>query len=110
MFKRIDTVFVYVKNLEKATKWYQEILGLEIAMEYPGYVAFKLSETYLTLIEEDTQINRKHSSFNLYVEDIQIVHQHLRKNEVKTSEIRQDGVFHFFFYDLDGNRLEVCSF
>lgn len=110
MFKRIDTVFLYTNNLEESRDWYKKILGLEIAMEYPGYVAFKLSETFLTLIENNSQINSTYNTFNFYVEDIEKVHKYLLNNQVKVSEIQENGVFHFSFFDLDGNRLEVCSF
>lgn len=110
MFQRVDTVFIYVKNIETAVVWYQDILKLEIAMAYPGYVAFKLGETYLTLIENEQQINRQYSSFNLFVIDAKKIHQYLTNQGVKITPLENHGVDHFAFYDLDGNRLEVCSF
>ncbi|VEU81176.1 VOC family protein [Haploplasma axanthum] len=110
MFKRIDTTFIFVSDIKKSVKWYQEIMKLEIGLDYPGYVAFKLGETYLTLIENQDQINGKYASFNFYVEDAKKVHKYLKDNNVKVDELKHDGVDYFSFYDLDGNRLEVCSF
>lgn len=110
MFKRIDTVFVYVRNIEASVKWYREILGLEVGLDYPGYVAFKLGETYLTLIENENQINHVFSAFNFFVEDAFVTHQYLIRKGVEVTEVQSDGVDHFAFFDLDGNRLEICSF
>lgn len=110
MFKRIDTVFVYVSNIRESVKWYRDILGLEVGLEYPGYVAFKLGETYLTLIENQEQINQDFSAFNFFVENAYATHRYLVESDVKVTEVKNDGVDHFAFFDPDGNRLEVCSF
>ncbi|CCV63836.1 predicted glyoxalase/bleomycin resistance protein/dioxygenase [Alteracholeplasma palmae J233] len=110
MFKRIDTAFVYVSNMEASVNWYKEILGLKVALDYPGYVSFKLGETYLTLIQNKDQINQKFSTFNFFVDDAFATHQYLTEKFVEVTEIKSDGVDHFAFFDLDGNRLEICSF
>lgn len=110
MFKRIDTVFVYVRNLAESVQWYREVLGLEVGLEYQGYVAFKLGETYLTLIENGSQINHEFSAFNFFVEDVHKTYRYLVESDVKVTDVKNDGVDHFAFFDPDGNRLEICSF
>ena len=110
MFKRIDTVFVYVKNLRKAVAWYKKILKLDIGLDYPGYVSFKLGETYLTLIENINQVNKEWQSFNFFVNDAKEVYAYLVKEKVKVTPIKHDGVDYFSFFDLDGNQLGICSF
>lgn len=110
MLKKIDTVFVYVRNIAESVQWYREVLGLEVGLEYLGYVAFKLGETYLTIIENRRQINHEFSTFNFFVEDAYVTHQYLVNKGVKVTDVKHDGVDHFAFFDPDGNRLEICSF
>ncbi|QOR68766.1 VOC family protein [Cytobacillus suaedae] len=112
MFKRIDTVFLEVSDIQQSIDWYTTILGFELRWQHGVYAALNVSETPLTLVQknDDFQPNKK-SLFNFYVSDVNEAHSHLVNNEVKVEDIQvEDDVSWFVFYDLDGNRLEVCHF
>ncbi len=116
LFKRIDTVFLKVMDLDQAINWYTKVLGFTLRwrMDEGGYAALNISETPLTLVQvpRDTEFTpTTFSSFNFYVSDITEAHNHLKEHQVEVGEIEDGGdVKWFWFKDPDGNRLEVCYF
>ncbi len=116
IFKRIDTVFVKVKNLEKASEWYETVMGFESTWKdiAGGYVSFAVGETALTLarVPEGEELKVSETpAFNFYASDVQEAHRYLVEKGVNTSEITIDAdVKWFSFEDVEGNKLEVCSF
>ncbi len=112
MLKRIDTVFLPVKNLDDAINWYTEKLGLTVRWrnEY-GYAALNVGETALTLVESNEEVDYKHMPFNFFVEDIGSMYDHFLNNDVKVGKLNEYGNFaHFDFEDLYGNPLGICWF
>jgi catechol 2,3-dioxygenase-like lactoylglutathione lyase family enzyme len=122
LFKRIDAVFLPVKDLEKAIDWYVENLGLSLRFMQKGVASFNVSETPLTLLQykypgftEPPSRNfefkpRTEIFFNFYTSDIRAAHKRLRERGVKVGEIKNnDGLQEFDFYDPDGNHLSVVS-
>lgn len=114
--KRIDTVFLRVQNLEKSVKWYTDVLGLKLRWENltNRYAAFDVGETALTLYETPgTAIipNNDHL-FNFFVEDIEHTHALLMESGVDIGPLEDGGggLKWCFFKDIDGNRLDLCSF
>ncbi|BCJ87046.1 VOC family protein [Effusibacillus dendaii] len=118
-FKRIDTVLLRVKNIKKACRWYQEVLGLEAA--YIGeddhrIAVFKIGEgeTPLTLYElhsDEVMPARRFSTTYpiLFAENPETLYETLKNKGVEVEELEDDGrVTYFGFRDPDGNRLEVC--
>ncbi|WP_078543065.1 VOC family protein [Litchfieldia alkalitelluris] len=113
LFKRIDTVFLTVHNLNEAIEWYTGVLKFSLRWERGNYAALNIGETPLTLRQAETVDFEplKEAFFNFYVSDIEFVYQHLLDNGVKVEEIqKEDDVNWFRFYDRDGNALEVCHF
>lgn len=114
LFKRVDTVFCYVKNLEKAKEWYAKVLGFPIRFENDYICCLNVSETSLTLIQAESQESfqpAKHAYFNFYVQNMEEAREHLLQHGVTVSEIfHEPDVDWLWFLDLDGNRLELCSF
>ncbi|MFZ5814951.1 MAG: VOC family protein [Bacillota bacterium] len=111
LFKRIDTVFFPVRNLEAAVSWYTETLGLSLRWKVEGYACLNLAETPLTLVERgDAFTPVTHATFNFYAADIDGVYNHLKAAGVVVDPAIADppGVRYFGFQDPDGNRLEVC--
>nr|MBO2471919.1 hypothetical protein [Bacillota bacterium] len=112
MFRRIDTVFLRVRNLDDAVAWYTEKLGLALKWRQPGLACLGLGETPLTLLEAaDEFVPAEEPPFNFYAADIEEARRRLRDAGVEVDEeIQSDGTVRWFgFADLDGNRLEVCS-
>lgn len=114
LFKRIDTVFIKVSNIDKSLEWYKEVLELELRWRHGNYAAFDVSETALTIYQEDDTsafdpIN--YSTFNFYVSDINEAHRHIKSKDVVIGDIQDGGDVQWFsFEDLDGNKLQACYF
>lgn len=118
LFSRIDTVILRVKNLQKARRWYEDVL--ELTPSYVGdgdhlIVVYKAGDgTPLTIyqLQPDEVMPAKRFATNypiFFVEDIAETHAKLKSRGVEVEEIEDDGaVKYFIFHDPDGNRLEVC--
>ncbi|NBI29832.1 VOC family protein [Chengkuizengella marina] len=114
LFERVDTIIIQVKDYKEAGQWYMDRLGLESSFEdsKEKYIVLKVSETPITLHEVPNVTTPQNSCYPiLYVKDIEKVHKHLQEKNVQVEDIQADGSVSFFdFYDLYGNKLEVCSF
>ena len=121
LFKRIDTVFLPVRNLEKSIAWYIETLGVSLLWHVPGVGSLKIGETPLTLLqgsypgrEEALDPDSEFQPivevpFNLYANDIEHAHRVLLEKGVDVGAILDQGdVKEFQFRDPDGNCLGVC--
>jgi len=111
VFKRIDTVFFPVRNLDAAIGWYSKHLGLTLRWKAEGYACFDLAETPLTLVEKGSAFTPvTDASFNFYAADIDSVYATLKAAGITVDDeiAAPPGVRFFGFHDLDGNRLEVC--
>lgn len=111
LLKRIDTICLTVGNVEKASNWYQEVLGLTESFKGEHYRILSVANSGVPLTIEEGDV---HSPQNLvypifYSENIEEIYNKLKEQNVKVSEIHDDGVNKFLdLYDLDGNRLQVC--
>jgi catechol 2,3-dioxygenase-like lactoylglutathione lyase family enzyme len=113
LFARIDTVFVRVRDLDAAARWYGETFDLEERFRSDWIVVLNLGETPLTLLKSDQEpfTPASEAHFNFYVPDVLKAHAHLQERGVPTGPNEDGGgVRWFWFSDPDGNRLEVCHF
>ncbi|MGN7478161.1 VOC family protein [Solibacillus silvestris] len=111
LVKRIDTVFVEVRDLDHSIKWYSEILGLTMRWNQHGYAAFTVGETSLTLVQSADVKPARHSPFNFFTTNIEEVHKFLAANRVDTENIADYGNMRTFdFKDPDGHILGFCQF
>ena len=114
MIERIDTLCMKVKNVEKSSDWYEELLGFSVVFKDKGYRVLRIgdgSSVSLTIEEGDTIPNADQSYPIFYSKDIQGLYEKLKEHNVRVSKLRYDDVNHFFdFFDLDDNKLQVCYF
>lgn len=120
LFKRLDTVIIRVRDLEKAKDWYTEVLEMEVGFESnegEKIAVLNVGEgTPITLYElkegEIVAEESKATSYPIfYPENIDDTYEVLTNRGVSLSRIEDDGGTRFFsFRDLDGNYLEVCYF
>ncbi|RXT06954.1 hypothetical protein [Ammoniphilus sp. CFH 90114] len=64
----------------------------------------------LTIEEEKVDVIKSSQTYPIFfTKNIKETFKDLKEKGVKCTEIKRDGVNHFFdFYDLDGNKLQVC--
>ncbi|KMJ57350.1 hypothetical protein AB685_17850 [Bacillus sp. LL01] len=113
LFKRIDTVFLEVTDMERSINWYTEVLGFSVRWHdvENGYAAIEVGETPLTLVHAEKVTPASHCLLNFYSSDIYVAHQKLRENGVEVEDVMDYGtVMSFEFKDPDGHILGVCSF
>lgn len=113
LFKRIDTVFLEVTDMEKSIKWYTEVLGFSVRWhdEENGYAAIEMGETPMTLVRAVKVTPASHCLLNFYSSDIYAAHQKLQENGVEVDAVIDYGtVLSFEFKDPDGHILGVCYF
>lgn len=114
---RVDTVFLPVNDLERATHWYGQSLGLAVRERFDNYAVLEAGETPLTLYRpEDGFAPYERPAFNLYAADIEAAHRRLQAAGARVTPIREmqgrpggrPQVRWFDFRDPDGNALSVC--
>jgi catechol 2,3-dioxygenase-like lactoylglutathione lyase family enzyme len=113
LFKRIDTVFLEVTDMDRSIKWYTEVLGFNLRwyVQETGYAAINIGETPLTLVKANEVKPATYSPFNFYTPDINKAYEELKRNGVDVEEIVDYGdVLSFNFKDPDGHILGVCYF
>lgn len=113
LFRRVDTVFLPVRDLDKAVAWYTEHLGLTLRWQHGNYAALNVAETPLTLYQPEGEYRpiKEHMPFNFYSPDIEAARERLRAAGAAVGEInRHENFAHFACTDPDGNQLGVCWF
>ncbi|MGG0668356.1 VOC family protein [Sporosarcina koreensis] len=114
LFEKIDTVFIPVKNLEKARNWYVDVLGGKPGWKDDNgiYQAITFGDTSVTLFinQHELTLQRKYSLFSLYTASIEKAHEHLASCSAEVSDIMENGAKYFITKDPDGNCVEVCSY
>ncbi|KPK55768.1 MAG: hypothetical protein AMS21_13275 [Gemmatimonas sp. SG8_38_2] len=111
----IGQIALTVLDIEEATAFYRDVLGLPFLFEVPGMSFFQCGDIRLMLGESDSEQQGPGSSIVYYrVEDIAAAHETLKKRGV---EFVQDPVLVHkaedhelwlaFFTDLDGNTLAL---
>ncbi|MFC0560191.1 VOC family protein [Halalkalibacter alkalisediminis] len=114
---RIGGVFIPVRDIEKAKKWYSKILGLEGGEIYFGHLYTASMEGTSELIldtmpkwkdENGNIANYQVPSIQFVTDDIHDSYQFMKENHVELlTEIEDDS--YFVFKDLDGNVLMICK-
>lgn len=119
IFPKLDTLVVRVKNLDASREWYEDKLGLApqfidphgeiVVLDCGGTTSLTLWQLVKgeTLAPDDRQ-----GSFPIfYSDDADAHHAILILRGIECGPIIAEKDARFFpFYDLDGNRLEVCQY
>ena len=115
MIKTVWCITFYVSNLEKAAKFYEEILGLEKKYEYPNYVGFECGGVEIGLIpklKEREKVNPSSPSVEFLVDDVEKFYNELKNKGVKfVKELHEEpwGGRQATFTDPDDNVLEIVQ-
>jgi len=115
MIKTVWSITFYVSDLKRATKFYEEILGLEKKYEYSSYAGFDCGGVEIGLIpkpEESQKASVLSPSVEFLVDDIEKAYNALKKKGVEfTKELHEEtwGGRQATFADPDGNILEITQ-
>jgi catechol 2,3-dioxygenase-like lactoylglutathione lyase family enzyme len=114
---RIGGVFLPVRDIEKAKKWYSKMLGLEGGEICFGHLySVPMEGTAVLILDTMPKWRDKNGKIALYqvpsiqflTDDIHASYQFMKDNNVELiTEIEDD--FYFVFRDPDGNLLMICK-
>ena len=114
--RNINHITYNVKNKDEALKWYEEVLGLKQIPKMVNsdhlYWLQLPSGAMVHIIEnpDAPSAPSHHTAFE--VEDLDAAHAQLGDMGIECTEIqtRNDGQRAFYLNDLDGNRIELCTY
>ena len=120
MIKSVWCITLYVSDLERAAKFYEETLGLDKKYEFSSYVGFQCGNLEIGLIPKPQgkvrarkqTVREKASSVEFLVDDVDRTYTELRKKRVKIAKELHDeawGERQAAFIDPDGNVLEFVQ-
>ncbi|HET7579279.1 MAG TPA: VOC family protein [Bacillales bacterium] len=118
LFKKIDTVRVPVRDIERSADWYKKQLGMQILEKNTNRAELKVygGETMMVLERVDSfspmdYLDRRGlvTHFNFNTLDAELAHMMLKDKGIQVTDIwDEDFLKYFAFRDLDGNVLSVC--
>ena len=117
-FTRIESVVLRVRSRQAAVAWYRATLGLQVLFEdaAEGMAVLNVGQgcslTVWELSSGEAGASGETSCTFPILEaiDARAYRLHLQSRGVVTSELRETaGLRCFTFWDLDGNRLDVCE-
>ncbi|MFC7372826.1 VOC family protein [Fictibacillus iocasae] len=109
----IGTVFMPVRDIEKARDWYCSLLGIEPDGEVLFGHIYVISMTNSTNLVLDSKIYSpeaivKTPMFHLNTKDIKAAYSFIKEKKIELTTEIQHG--HYFnFKDPDGNMLMICK-
>jgi predicted enzyme related to lactoylglutathione lyase len=118
VINRIPAVFIPVRNLEKAKKWYGEMLGLDgetrfghifvASMQGEGMGGLVLDEMPNWRGPDGDILPYQAPAIQFSTDDVAAAYAFMKERGVEmVSEVEND--FFFVFKDPDGNHLMVCE-
>jgi len=115
MIKTVWCVTLYVSDLKRAAKFYEETLGLEKKYEFSSYVGFECGGVEIGLIPKPKDahiVSAASPSVEFLVDNVDKARSELERKGVKfVKELHDEtwGGRQATFTDPDGNILEVAQ-
>jgi catechol 2,3-dioxygenase-like lactoylglutathione lyase family enzyme len=113
VFQNLDSIILYVSDVERSIRWYGDVLGLDLAAQHGHFAVFQLGSIRISLhvAELDSNVTRTETSMPVFLIDrYQSAKENLEQrgiNFVYENEIpnARFGTFH----DPDGNPLQIIE-
>lgn len=119
--KYLGHVNIYVRNVERSHKWYEDVLGLHTYDYMPGRAAFlsadqeQSHEVALMQVGEEAPLQQKrqvglnHMAWMMHsLEDLQEMYLRLKEKNIPIDHVSDHGIsVGIYFRDPDGNGIEV---
>jgi methylmalonyl-CoA/ethylmalonyl-CoA epimerase len=114
---RIGQIAIVVKDVERATAFYRDVLGMRFLFAFPGLAFFDCEGVRLMLSRpEKPEFDHPSSILYFRVADIQQAYSSLRAHDVRFDDephliarMPDHDLWMAFFRDLDGNALALMS-
>ena len=110
MITRMYAVWVYVKDKEESSDFYENVLGLKVKRKEGNWVEFDLGRTAFALLEKEKskEVKPQKTRIMFEVEDLEEMKQLLHKKKVKIVKIREESYGKLLtFEDPNGHWLEL---
>ena len=118
--KYLGHVNIYVRNVERSHKWYEDVLGLHTYDYMPGRAAFMSADQEQShevaliqvgedaLLQQKKQVGLNHIAWRMgSLEDLAEMYQRLKAKNVPITVSDHTVSIGVYFSDPDGNGLEV---
>lgn len=114
---RIGQIAIVVHDVERATAFYRDVLGMRFLFEYPGLAFFDCDGVRLMLSRpEREEFDHPASVLYFRVADIQSAYRALRERNVDLvdephiiARMPEYDLWMCFFHDLDGNMFALMA-
>ncbi|OGX05521.1 MAG: hypothetical protein A2Z88_10490 [Omnitrophica WOR_2 bacterium GWA2_47_8] len=120
----IDHVAMNVRDIDRSVAFYRDVLGLQVTKREPSKQGIEYfldcGPSLIGIIQakdfdnahpfENEGLGANHFSFRIRAKDFDAMVTHLEKHDVKIEFAKKrDKSWSLYFYDLDGNKLEMTS-
>ena len=120
----IDHVAINVRDLDKAVEFYTKVIGLKITDREPSKPGIEYfldcGPSLIGIIQannmsishqfENEGLGANHFSFRIHSQDFDAMIKNLENNSVPIEFAKKRGKsWSLYFYDIDGNKLEVTA-
>lgn len=119
--KYLGHINIYVRNVERSHKWYEDVLGLHTYDYMPGRAAFMSADQEQShevaliqvgedaLLQQKKQVGLNHMAWMMHsLEDLKESYQRLKELQVPIDHVSDHGLsIGIYFRDPDGNGIEV---
>ncbi len=120
----IDHVAINVRDLDKAVEFYTKVIGLNITAREPSKPGIEYfldcGPSLIGIIQandmsvshqfENEGLGANHFSFRVHAKDFDPMIKHLEQHSIPIEFAKKrDKSWSLYFYDLDGNKLEITA-
>ena len=120
----IDHVAINVRDIDKSVEFYSKVLGLKVTRREPSKPGIEYfldcGPALIGIIQakdldnkhafENEGLGANHFSFRVHADDFELMIRNLEKNNVRIEFAKKrEKSWSLYFYDLDGNKLEVTA-
>ena len=112
MLTKLELPILYTQDIEKAKKFYLDVLGFKIDSDSGNFVSLVLGDTKIALnVADKPNKFPGHQTIILKSDNIENDHQELKDKGVVIELALTDPGYGktFIFRDLDGNKIEVIE-
>lgn len=108
--------FLYTRDIQRSARFYEEILGLELALDQGGCRIYRIlkGSAYLGICERETPRTPDGVIFTIVTPDVDAWYARISGSGIETDGTPRVteayGIYHFFFRDPNGYLLEVQRF